>query len=299
LGLSGDRAATGPLLVLLDAGDRQLALAAGVALGAAGDQRAVGQLITRVLLEPPDASGKSPALAALDRIVDGVSPSDEATAIEGSRLNVDLLLGVLLPAAPRSASRASLWMSHLPEIQATLVRELQAPRERPSRALVALNSRADELGLGPLVTDQDLPLSGPERQALADIGDSVRERVTRLVGGDADPETRALALQVQGKLRGAQVSPSVIAQVAAAAGTRPWGVSGGPAIVVATRVVRHAPELAAAVAAAVAPLLSNPAWEVRLAAVRILRAIGDSGLAMAATARADRNPIVRAAADTK
>jgi hypothetical protein len=229
--------------------------------------------------------------------VDGVSLFDEGTTIEGSRLNVDLLLGALLPAAPRSASRPSLWIEHLPEIQAALVRALQGPPARRPRALVALNVRADELGLGPLITDQDFPLSGAARQALRDVGESVREPVAALVSGDAEPETRALALQVQAKLGGTLVSPAAIARVASAAGSQPWGVSGAPAIVVATRMVRDAPGSAAAVAAAVAPLLKNPAWEVRLAAVKILRITGDSGLAMTA-ARADRNPIVRAAGET-
>jgi HEAT repeat protein len=149
-----------------------------------------------------------------------------------------------------------------------------------------------------LISDQDLPLSEAAKQALGEVGESVRQLVAALVTGDGDPETRALALQVQGKLRGALVSPTAIAQVASAAGTQPWGISGEPAIVVATRMVRNAPSSAAAVAAAVAPLLGNPAWEVRLAAVRILRITGDPGLAMTA-ARADRNSIVRAAAEAK
>jgi hypothetical protein len=273
-------------------------LAAGVALGATNDPRAVGPVLVRALLEPPDPSGKSPALAALDRFVDGVGLVDEGTTIEGSRLNVDLLLEALFPVAARSASRTSLWMGHIPEIQAALLRDLQGPQARRPQALAALNIRADDLGLGPLLTDQDLPLAEAARQALREVGESVREAVAALVTGDSDPETRALALQVQAKLRGTQTSPMAIARVASEAGTQPWAVSGEPAIVVAAWLVRDSPASAAAVGAAVAPLLKHPAWEVRLAAVRILRITGDSGLAMTA-ARADRNPIVRAASEAK
>ncbi len=101
LGLSRNRVGVPALMALLDSSSDELARAAAVALGALGDASLLPALFERALLAPPARTGaETPALAAIDRLIGNTPIEDEAKAIEGTRLDLEAMLGVLtLPPA--------------------------------------------------------------------------------------------------------------------------------------------------------------------------------------------------------
>jgi HEAT repeat protein len=113
---------------------------------------------------------------------------------------------------------------------------------------------------------------------------------------DPDRRTRALALRLLATLDDERLTPARIAE-AIADGTP---VLTGAALSAAQILVRAHPALAAPIAGAVAPLITDDgsagSWSCRLAAVELLALLGPPGLPPLDRALNDRNALVRAAA---
>ena len=113
---------------------------------------------------------------------------------------------------------------------------------------------------------------------------------------DPDRRTRALALRVLAKLDDERLTPARLADAIADGAP----VLADAALSAAQILVRTHPDLAAPIAGAVAPLVSDdgPAasWSCRLAAVQLLALLGPPGLPLLDRAVNDRNALVRAAA---
>jgi HEAT repeat protein len=113
---------------------------------------------------------------------------------------------------------------------------------------------------------------------------------------DPDHRTRALALRVLAKLDDERLTPGRIAEAIA---------DGAPGLAAAALsaaqiLVRAHPTLAAPLAGAVAPLVTDDggaaSWSRRLAAVELLALLGPPGLPPLDRAVNDHNALVRAAA---
>ena len=162
-------------------------------------------------------------------------------------------------------------------------------------ALAVLDSRRDGPGLGALASQTDAQPSADLAAALREVAVPLADRLAILLG-DPDPEIRGAALRVLAKLEDARATPARVAD-AVADGSPPLAEA---AVVAARQLQRSRPSLAAAVAAAVGPLLSEDAsaasWRRRLAAVEVLAELGPPGRPYLDRAAADRHPVVRQAA---
>jgi tetratricopeptide (TPR) repeat protein/HEAT repeat protein len=294
LGLAGDRAAAAALLALLSSGDDDLERAAAAALGVLADARPPAALLALALLPPrPRAGSEGPAIAALDRLAAGLPLPDEATAIEGGKVDVEAMLAVLT-AAPRPTDRTALWLDRTRDVDTILSDGLVHGGPARRRALEVLDSRAEGPGLGPLAPQADAPVSAAVAAALREVAAGLRDRIAALLD-DPDPEIAAAALRLLAKLDDPRVTPARIA-AAAAAGARAPALRDS-AVLAAGRQARGSADAAHAVAQATAPLLSDPAgWERRLPAVTVLAALGGAGARPLEQALADDSPVVRAAA---
>jgi HEAT repeat protein len=118
--------------------------------------------------------------------------------------------------------------------------------------------------------------------------------VDRLVAlaDDADPETRALAMRVLAKLGDERLTPARIA--AAAFDGAP--ILASAAAFAAGRSASLRPNVAPAIAAALAPVLGDESWRRRIAAVDALAALGPAGVTLLERTRNDKHAVVRAAA---
>jgi HEAT repeat protein/predicted Zn-dependent protease len=292
MALAKNRALGPVLLGLAETGDEDLERAAAVALGATRDPPALAPLLARALVpRQPRRSDNASALVALDVWASGQPMPDEARAIEGSRVDLDAIVALLLqrPAAP---DRSRLVVDRRAEIQQTVAAAFDRGGLARWHALLALDSRNDGPGLAPLVPGGDEPLPPALATVLREVAGGVRDRVAELLD-DQDLDTQALALRVLAKLGDARVTP---ARIAAAAAGKTQALRDA-AVSAALWEVRSAPDTAMPLARALAPVLADaPAWEARLAAVSALAAIGPAGHAALPRALEDESPLVRAAA---
>ena len=287
------------LLALVDGADAELAAEAALAAGATHDPRVPSALVARVLL--PGRRGTAgapavlPALAAWSENADPTAtqaapPADPAL---GTPPTTELL-GAALP-APAGADPSLAWRSRVPEIARLLGEALASPGDGRRAALRALDSRADEPGLGELAPMGDEPISPETAQATREIAAALGDAVADLLD---DPErgVRAAALSVLSKLGDRRVDPRRVA-AAVADGDADLAEA---AVTAARLLPRTNPAGAGAMAAAVTPLARDDghgsAWRTRLTAVRVLAELGPAGHEGLRAAAADRNPLVRAAA---
>jgi tetratricopeptide (TPR) repeat protein/HEAT repeat protein len=293
LGLAGDRAATPALLALADSGDDDLGRAAAVALGTLRDGRALSPLLARALVSPRARSGEGgPAVAALQVWAAARSqPTDEATAIDGPRIDVEALLAAL-SAPPQPADLARLWLDRTRELREALGQALNRGGATRQRALEALDSRNDGPGLSPLVPEGAGPLGPGVAAGVRDVVMGLRDRLATLMD-DADLDTQAMALRVLVKMGDERVTT---ARVTLAAAGRTQALRDAAAF--AARWQAHAsPRTAPALAQALVRVLAtSPAWESRLSVVTALGGLGDAGAGGLERALEDDNPLVRAAA---
>jgi tetratricopeptide (TPR) repeat protein len=300
VGLAMSRTAdpAGTLLPLLDAPEPALARTAAFALGVLLDRGSLSPLWRRALL----SGGQSQEVAtlALAAFASEASVPDDAPAIGGSRLDpADLLdhLGGLPGEA--EASLEALWIEHASQVGELLEVALGGRTEERARALSALDSRKDGLGLGRLLTT-GTPLSSRGEEVLAALADRLRGPVARLLD-DPDPGVRLRALRLATKLQEVRItSTHIVAALREAAGPGLDGLD--PAQValeaLAARRTRgqRDPLEDQRLWLEARPLLSHPAWPVRLAAVEALRISGQPPASLLRASLNDVNPLVRTAA---
>ena len=295
LGRAGGAQAAAALVSILDRGDDELSRAAALALAWTRDPRALPALLTRALLPGEFAlAGSAAPLAALAAWQSGGPPPDEARSIAGNDLSIPMMLAALLEAASAS-DLTPLWRAHTGEIDTILSEALARGGSARRAALEALDARPDGLALGALTPMGDSP-SAPEMAVAA------REIAWPLADGiapsldDPDRRTRALTLRVLAKLDDERLTPARLAEAVADGAP----VLTSAALSAAQILVRAHPDLAAPIASAVAPLVTDDgsaaSWSCRLAAVELLALLGPPGLAPLDRAVNDRNALVRAAA---
>ena len=293
LGLSRSRAGTPALLALLDGGNDELARAAAMALGAVGDTEVLPALLERVLAGGAGGSGRdTPALAAIDRLVATTPLEDEAKAIDGTRLDLEAMLNVLV-SPPARADRSTAWLGREAVVEKILGELLAGDHTRRLAALEVLDSREDGAGLGRLAPQGKAAVTPGAVLALRHLGASVRGRVAALLA-DRSPEIRALVLRVGSKIGAPEVRPTTILE---GLGTAPAVLRDAAAFALSRHVAAH-PESTASVVRALAAVLADTAtWEGRLAAIELLAPLGTPARAALESAAArDPSPLVRSAA---
>jgi tetratricopeptide (TPR) repeat protein len=281
------REAAPALIDLLDSGDLDLARAAALALGWSREPSALPALMARAFL-PGQFSSADPhvSVAALSAWKAEASPPDDARLFSGSRVDIDALL---IGTAPSRTDLAALARAHTRELTELLSEGLAGSAPERREALDAVDGDGEGLALGALLPDASL---SPETMSVArEVILPVADRLMAALD-DADPEIQATALRVLAKLGDERVSPSRIAAAA---------YNGAPALAAAAifaaeRLARDRPGSAASIAGAVAPLLSDERWVCRLTAVEVSSVLGSAGAIALERARADRHPVVRAAA---
>jgi predicted Zn-dependent protease len=285
------RDATTPVFVeLLDSGAPELAQAAAMSLAWSRDPRGLSPLLARALLPRrfalADAGIPLEALAAWK---ENAAPPDEARHLPGPLVEVDALLE--LPAALPAGDLTPLWRGHTRELADLLGEALAHGGDARHDALAALDARPDMIGLGALTADTDGAL-GPETVAATrEVVQPLADKLASLLD-DADAETRAASLRILAKLGDDRVTPTRIAAAAYEA-SPPLAAA---AAFAAARITASRPSQASAIAAALAPVVSDESWRRRLAAVDALTGLGPAGAALLERTRADKHAVVRAAA---
>ncbi|MDB4980182.1 MAG: hypothetical protein JWM82_934, partial [Myxococcales bacterium] len=332
LALARDRVATPELIALAMSGDAALDGEALAALGAIRDVRALPLLLARAALGDPSAAATRVSFAALEDWSTARPAADEATAIEGDRLDVDAAIaflstrtarggaitssasqvgamdsstsrppaiaspashaGAIASPPPRAVNQAS-WSAWRHELEIIVGGALAPGRGHRDRALAALDARDDGLSLGAL-WPADASTPTPEISATLDaLAARIRDRLVQLLDDD-DPSTRAHALRLLAKLGDAHVTPSRV--VAAAEGTP---LMRDAALFCARRWAARTPAAASALALALSEAAARtpvPNWPARLGLVESLGALGDAGTSALTRALSDGSPIVRDAA---
>ncbi|HSS37294.1 MAG TPA: HEAT repeat domain-containing protein, partial [Polyangia bacterium] len=295
-----------PLLALFDGGDAELAEPAAIALGLTGDPRVPPALIARALL--PGRRGSADAPSAVRGLAAWQARAAESTdrfspaplAASGGAPAVADLLAAWAPAAA-AADLFALWGARTPAVLRVLSDALAAGGEARRMALLDLDSRTDEPGLGVLAPAGSDPISADAAQAIREIATTLADAVADGLE-DGDRATRGAALSVLAKLGDARITA---ARIAAAVADGDAELAEG-ALRAVRQVVRATPGAAGPIIAAVAPLARDdgrapawqaPTWKTRLAAVRVLAVLGPAGRdAVRAAAARDRNAVVRATA---
>ena len=178
---------------------------------------------------------------------------------------------------------------------------LAAGGEARRTALVDLDSRTDEPGLGALAPAGNDVMAPEAAQTVREVAAALADAVADALD-DPDRAIRGTALSVLAKLGDGRITA---ARIAAAVADGDGDLADG-AVRAVRQLVRAAPGAVAPLLAAVAPLAHDegrappwqaPTWRTRLAAVRVLAALGAAGRdAVRAAAASDRNAVVRAAA---
>ena len=295
LGRAGGSQAAAALVSILDRGDDELSRAAALALAWTREPRALPALLTRALLPGEFALASSAApLAALAAWQAAGPPPDEARAIAGNDLSIPAMLAALLETAP-AGDLTPLWRAHTGEIDAILSEALTRGGSARRAALEALDARTDGLALGTLAPMGDAPAAPETAVATREIAWPLADGIAAALD-DPDRRTRALTLRLLAKLDDERLTPGRLADAIA---------DGAPVLTSAAQsaaqiLVRAHPALAAPIAGAVAPLVSDDgsaaSWSCRLAAVELLALLGPPGLPPLERALNDRNPLVRSAA---
>jgi hypothetical protein len=204
------------------------------------------------------------------------------------------MLAALLETAP-ARDLTALLRAHTGEIDAILSDALGRGGSARRAALESLDARSDALVLGALEPTADLAPAPEIAVAAREIAWPLADGIA-LALDDPDRRTRALALCVLAKLDDERLTPTRIAEAIADGAP----VLTGAALSATQLLVRAHPALAAPIAAAVAPLVtddvSQASWSCRLAAVELLAALGPPGLPALDRAVNDRNTLVRSAA---
>lgn len=287
------------LLALVDGADAELAGEAALAAGATHDPRVPAALIARALL--PGRRGTAGAQAVLPALAVWMENADSPPGQIAPPADPSLgapptaeLLAAALP-APSTLDPAGAWRSRVPDITRLLGEALASPGEGRRAALRALDSRAEEPGLGELAPAGDEPIPAETAQAAREIAAALADAVADLLD-DPERAVRSAALSVLAKLGDHRVDPRRIA-AAVADGDADLAEA---AVTAARLLARGNTTGAAAIAAAVTPLARDDgrglAWRTRLAAVRVLAELGSAGTEGLRAAAGDRNPLVRAAA---
>ena len=296
LGRAGGTQAAAALVELLDRGDQELSRAAALALAWTRDPRALPALLARALLPGEFAlAGPEAPLSALGAWQAGGPPPDEARSIaDNDLLTIPAMLAALTEAAP-AGDLTLLWRGHTGEIDAILSDALARGGGARQAVLEALDARTDGLALGALAPTGDADWPPETAVAAHEIAWPLSDGIA-LALDDPDRRTRAFALRVLAKLDDERLTPARLAEAIA---------DGSPLLAraawsAAQILVRTHPALAAPIAGAVAPFVSEEgaaaSWSRRLAAVELLSLLGPPGLPPLDRAVNDRNPLVRAAA---
>jgi HEAT repeat protein len=295
LGRAGGSQAAAALVSTLDRGDQELSRAAALALAWTRDPHALPALLARALLPTEFALASSEApLAALAAWQDGGPPPDEARSIVGNDLSIPAILAASVNTTP-ARDLTPLWRAHIGEIDAILSDALGRGGSARRAALRALDSEADAAGAGAPAPTGDHGVASDATVAAREIAWPLADGIAVALD-DPDRQTRALTLRVLAKLGDERLNPARLADALA---------DGAPeladaALSAAQVLVRTHPDLAAPIAAAVAPLVSAggsaTAWGGRLAAVQLLAMLGAPGLPALERAVNDPHAVVRAAA---
>jgi tetratricopeptide (TPR) repeat protein/HEAT repeat protein len=287
LALAGDRAASPTLLALADSGDDALERSALLALGVLRDRRTLPALLSRALLPRAPSRDGAAAVLALDLWTSDAPLADEATAIEGNAIDVEALLTAFVP-RPSGTDLGTLWRDDVRALAGSLADALSHPGEARARALAALDSREDGVGLEPLVP-RNGTLPPATTAALGDLGAGTRDAVAALLD-DAAPSVRGAALSILSKAGDERVTARRVA-LAAAGPPAPRDA----AIAIGRLWATTSPVAARALADALASALGAPV-DGRLGVVATLGALGTPGVEPLGRALVDSSPLVRAAA---
>jgi tetratricopeptide (TPR) repeat protein/HEAT repeat protein len=295
LGRTGGAEAITVLQAIADGGDEDLSRTALLALAWTHDPHAREPLLARALL-PTEFALPGPELprAALGVWSSREAPPDEARSIAGNELSVREILTAAVQFPAAAADLTPLIGSATGEIDTLLGQALARGGPARRAALDALDARDDGLGLGALVPAADGPLGPGAATALREVAWPLADRVAAALD-DPDRRAKAAAIRVLAKLDDERLTPARLAEAV---------TDGAPALaaaaVSAARIMVEAhPGLAAPIAAALAPLVtddSGPSWSSRLAAVDVLAVLGAAGLPTLERAASDRHPLVRGAA---
>jgi tetratricopeptide (TPR) repeat protein len=301
LARSGMTDPEGALLPLLDAPEPSLARTAAFALGVMRDRSSLSGLWRRALLGAGETQ-KAARLALATFASDAAVP-DDAPAVRGSRLEASELLDELCAFPPDADGQLeALWTEYATDIAELLVGALRGRTEDRRRALGALDGRGGGLGLGRLAGPGP-QLSSRAERALGEIAGRVRGPIVELLS-DPDLLVRLRALRLATKLRDSRVTNTHIVAALRASGDRGQADGAGtegldPAQVglEALSELRARGQLDAhGLWQQTAPLLGDPAWVVRLAAVEAMYIPGTPPASMLKPALEDVSPLVRAAA---
>jgi tetratricopeptide (TPR) repeat protein len=295
LGRARGADAVAALTAIADGGDEDLSRAALVALAWTRDPRARDALLARALLPAEFALGEpGVARAALGIWLTGEPAPDEARSIAGSELSIRELLAAQVELPATAADLTPLLGTQAGEIDALLGEALARGGAARRAALDALDARADGPGLGALAPVGSAPLPAAATAALREIAWPLADRIAAGLD-DPDRRVRAAALRVLAKLDDERLSPAQLAEAV----TDGAPVLGDAAVTAARILVQAHPPLAAPLAAAIVPLLTDEntvSWSSRLSAVELLAVLGPAGLPGLERAASDDHPLVRAAA---
>jgi Tfp pilus assembly protein PilF len=291
LALTADRAAAAPVLALARSGDEALERSALLALGALRDPRTRPALLEAALLAPAPIGGEGgAALIALDLWTAGATLPDEATALDGSHVELDAALAGLEP-RPSGAASPGLSREEARVARSLLAEELARPGARGARALAALDGRDDGIGLTPLIAGGARALPPATTAALAQLADETRDDVAARLDDD-DPEVRARSLCVLAKTADARVTARRLLR--AATGAPPERAA---ATSVARRWNATSPAAARGLAETLGAALPDaPDWDTRVGLVETLAALGAPAAAPLRRALDDRSALVRTSA---
>src|SRR5262249_13838881 len=142
-------------------------------------------LLARALVPPrARAVEDSPALVALDvwAAGPGTPLPDEATAIDGPRLDVEAMLAAF-PRRPAAGDRTRLWLDHRREVSQALGEARGRGGLTRQRALESLDSRDDGPGLLPLAPGGTAPLAVGIAAAVREVAVAQQDRLVALMNG--------------------------------------------------------------------------------------------------------------------
>jgi tetratricopeptide (TPR) repeat protein/HEAT repeat protein len=318
LGTSGSPMATTALLALGRSGDDDLTRTALLALAERRDPRAMPLLLEEALLARGASAARAAALLALDAWASAEPPPDEALAIEGTRLDLEVLLrareartaDVAKVAKVANVDRSTVWRGDARQLTAVLLRAMNdLGADRRLAALEALAAREDGIGAGAVAPDGSAPLAPETAAALAAVGAAIKDAAAERLD-DQEGAVRAAALRVLAKSDDPRATAERVARAAA----------GGPeeraaAAELARRWAAASPAATNALAAALSKDLaaatspahphdgqagrtSGEGWQARLGIVGALAITGAPGHAGLRSALDDPSPLVRAAAAT-